>query len=152
MHREQWSCSVWYSSLFSPLCVRLPTSLASVNGHLQTNYNNSVIFPHILENDCSAVCASTEQKIVWNKTKIVRSIGAYVAYSTVKIKYRLLIVKSTKLHKAGILTKATFVCIYPFRRLARVRDAAVCAHAVHIEHSARVVNGVVFRTRMLFNR
>ncbi len=44
------------------------------------------------------------------------------------------IVKSTKLlGKTGIMTKATFVCIYPFRRLA-----AVCACTVHTEHSARV--------------
>ncbi len=55
------------------------------------------------------------------------------------------------LAKRGSLTYFMYL---PVQASRGVRDAAVCARAVHTEteHNAHVLKGVVFRAQMLFNR
>ncbi len=51
--------------------------------------------------------------------------------------------------KRGSLTYFTYL---PVQASRGVRDATVGARAVHTEHNAHVLKGVVFRAHMLFNR
>ncbi len=52
------------ATVFSLFVCPSSSSLASVNGRLQTNYNNNVIFHTsiIWENDCSAVCVQARNR------------------------------------------------------------------------------------------
>ncbi len=120
-------------------------SLASVNGRLQTNYNNNGIFKQMALGKMIAVqfvCKHGREDAL-NKTKNGRSNGRM--YSTVKIKYKLIIVKATKLlAKTGI-----FILLYAFAHSGArktqnsIQGSWLSVHAVYTEHSARVaMNGV----------
>ncbi len=81
-YREPRSCSACYCC-----CIFSSSSLASVNGPLQTNYNNNLIFPH---NDCSAVCVQARDRRC-SKLKLNMSVRSVHLY----IQYRLILVKVT---------------------------------------------------------